>query len=103
MCVFLALKFCEDLSKIQPVNSDLKPFRAFLDDVATKQPPRKLKSVLCVCMVWETWSKLGETRRLLTSLFIPGRVVHAQAELQAEVGPQRLDYNSTGLDTILWD
>ena len=26
-----ALKFCEDLSNFQPVNSDLRPFREFLD------------------------------------------------------------------------
>ena len=34
-----ALQFCEDLSNFQPVNSDLKPFRAFLDDVGTKTTP----------------------------------------------------------------
>ena len=31
-----ALKICEHLSKFQPVNSDLTPFRVFLDDVGTK-------------------------------------------------------------------
>ena len=31
-----ALHFCEDLSNLQPVNSDLQPFRAFLDDVGTR-------------------------------------------------------------------
>ena len=30
------LKFSEDLSNFQPVNSHLKPFRAFWDDVCTK-------------------------------------------------------------------
>ena len=34
-----ALTFCEDLSKFQPVNSDLKPFREFLDDVRTQTTP----------------------------------------------------------------
>ena len=41
----LALKFCEDLSNFQPVNSDLRPSRAFLDDVRIKQPTLKPKSV----------------------------------------------------------
>ena len=31
-----ALNICEDLSNFQPVNSNLKPFRALLDDVCTK-------------------------------------------------------------------
>ena len=31
-----ALNFCEDVSNFQPVNSDMKPCRAFLDDVCTK-------------------------------------------------------------------
>ena len=31
-----ALKFCEDRFNFQPVNPDLTPFRAFLDDVRTK-------------------------------------------------------------------
>ena len=43
-CVFVhllepkkrALKFCEHLSNFQPVKSDLRQFRAFLDDVGTK-------------------------------------------------------------------
>ena len=34
-----AFKFCEDLSNFQPVNSDLRPFGAFLDDVRTKTNP----------------------------------------------------------------
>ena len=33
------MKFGEDWSKNQPVNSDPKPFRAFLDNVGTKTTP----------------------------------------------------------------
>ena len=33
------LTFCEDLSTFQPVNSDLRPFRALLDDVGAKTTP----------------------------------------------------------------
>ena len=32
-----ALNFGEDWSKNQPMNSDLKPFRTFLDNVGTKK------------------------------------------------------------------
>ena len=34
-----ALTFHEEWSNIQPVNSDLRPFRLFLDDVGTKTTP----------------------------------------------------------------
>ena len=47
-----ALKFREDWSMHQPVNSDLRLFRAILDDVGTKkQPPLKLKSAFCVTLL----------------------------------------------------
>jgi len=50
-CVFVhllepkkrALKFCEHLSNCHPVNSDLKPVRAFLDDVRTKTSPAEVE------------------------------------------------------------
>ena len=41
-------KNCDDLSKFQPVNSDLRPFRAFWDDSVPKQPTLKLKSGRCL-------------------------------------------------------
>ena len=34
-----ALNICKDWSKNQLVNSDLKPFRVFLDDVGTQTTP----------------------------------------------------------------
>ena len=42
------LNFCVDLSIFQPIKSDLRPFRVFLDDSVPKQPTLKLKYDLCV-------------------------------------------------------
>ena len=48
-----ALKFCEDLSKFQPVNSDLRPFRAFWMMSVPIQPTLKLKSGIHVYFAYK--------------------------------------------------
>ena len=50
------MKFSEHLSKNQPVNSDLKPFRAILDNVGTKTNPR-LSWSLKTDNNWAIWTE----------------------------------------------
>ena len=52
-----ALKFCEDVSNFQPVNSDLRPFRGFSDDVGTKTTPAKVE----VCVLLHYLPCLGQS------------------------------------------
>ena len=56
-----ALKFREDWSNFQPVNSDLRPFRAFLDADGTKTAPAQVE--VCLIQTTKELSKNGRRQK----------------------------------------